>query len=102
MSWSELGHYTLQPFLHREQCMSLKANQITSAEWAAAVSQSRPLLVTSASQLDSNREFDQLRKKGKEREKKNQMPFLLEIKTLLSNTPKSLCLCSNFTSKIPC
>ncbi len=47
MSQSKWGHYTHEPFRHREQCMSLNANQITSAKWAAAVSQSQSLLVTS-------------------------------------------------------
>lgn len=53
MSLSEWGHCAREPFLHREQCMSLEANRITSAKWAAAVSQLQALLVTSDVQLDS-------------------------------------------------
>lgn len=86
-SRTKWDHNTSEPFLLREQCVYLEANQITSAEWAAAISQSQPPSLTSVAQLDPNREFEQPRKKKKKTRPK---PFLLEIKTLSNQTLTSV------------
>lgn len=76
--------------------MSLEPNRITSAKWAAAVSQSQALLVTSDVQLDSNQGI----RPSKEERNAVKRWFLFGVQTLIELDPKVLLQFSGFIRNI--